>query len=249
MGKTTSTVNIAAAAAETGVPVVVIDLDPQGNASQALGIQRPVDGPDVYDVLVDGVELSVAVRDTPMPNLRCVTASVDLAGAEVELVSGENRESRLRTALSATDWPAETLVLIDCPPSLGLLTVNALVAADELFVPIQAEFYALDGVGQLIRTMELVRTSLNPDLEIGLVALTMLEESSASQDQVADEVSAYFGDRLAETGIPRDGAASSAPARGRTVLSADPTSGVAMAYRALARELVSSTRRPAQEKI
>jgi chromosome partitioning protein len=252
VGKTTTAVNVAAALAETGHRVLVIDLDPQGNASQALGLTRGAAPFDVYDVLIDGRPVSEAMVPTRVRGVDCIPASVDLAGAEVELVALDGRETRLRDALasSSLDEPGggdtavsgkttkgELIVLIDCPPSLGLLTVNALAAADELFVPIQAEFYALDGVGQLIRTMELVRSSLNPSLQIGLVALTMVGQANAAQSHITDEVSAYFGSRLARTQIPRDPAANAAPAIGSTVLAYAPDSQASQAYRALAQEL------------
>ncbi len=240
VGKTTTAVNVAAALADSGHQVLLIDLDPQGNASQALGLTRGAAEVDVYDVLVDGRAVQDAIVSTRVPGVDCVPASVDLAGAEVELVALEGRETRLRDALRASEL-GDKIVLIDCPPSLGLLTVNALAAANELFVPIQAEFYALDGVGQLIRTMELVRSSLNPDLQIGLVVLTMVGVANNSQSQIEDEVSAYFGGRLARTRVPRDPTANAAPALGLTVLNFAPSSPAASAYRELARELSDLT--------
>ncbi|NQU36458.1 MAG: ParA family protein, partial [Actinobacteria bacterium] len=252
VGKTTTAVNVAAALADTGHRVLVVDLDPQGNASQALGLTRGAASVDVYDVLIDGADVAEALVATRVNGVDCIPASVDLAGAEVELVALDGRETRLRDALSnagldeavggvvpggAEASSGDLIVLIDCPPSLGLLTVNALAAADELFVPIQAEFYALDGVGQLIRTMELVGSSLNPSLQIGLVALTMVGQTNAAQSRIADEVSAYFGSRLARTQIPRDPAANAAPAIGSTVLAYAPNSAASQAYRALAQEL------------
>ena len=243
VGKTTTTVNLAASLGATGRQVVVVDLDPQGNASQALGISRFSDSDgttDIYDVLVDGVDLASVVQDTRTPNVSCVASSLDLAGAEVELVGLDQRENRLADALATARWDDDTVVLLDCPPSLGLLTVNALVAADELFVPIQAEFYALDGVSQLIRTMELIRNALNPRLTIGMVALTMVGPPTAGQTYVLDEVAAYFGDRLAKSMIPRDPAASSAPALGRTVSELNPTAPAALAYAELASELLAN---------
>ncbi len=239
VGKTTTTVNVAAALAEQGQPVLVIDLDPQGNASQALGLDRSATEASIYDVLIDGLPLKKAIVATRVKGVSCVPASVDLAGAEVELVSESGRELRLRQALERTKLPANTVVLLDCPPSLGLLTVNALTAAAELFVPIQAEFYALDGVGQLVRTMELVRSALNPSLEISLVVLTMVGESTVAQDRVLDEVQAYFFERLAQTTIPRDPAAHAAPAAGSTAIDFAPESPVADAYRQLAKELLA----------
>lgn len=239
VGKTTTTVNVAAALAEQGQPVLVIDLDPQGNASQALGIDRSATQASIYDVLIDGLPLKDVIVQSRVKGVSCVPAAVDLAGAEVELVSESGRELRLRQALERTKLPANTVVLLDCPPSLGLLTVNALTAADELFVPIQAEFYALDGVGQLVRTMELVRSALNPSLEICLVALTMVGESTPAQERVLDEVRAFFSERLAQTLIPRDPAAHAAPAAGSTLIAFAPDSPAAGAYRQLATELMT----------
>ncbi len=247
VGKTTTTVNVAAALGRLGFCTLVIDLDPQGNASQALGIPRITAGPSVYDVLLDGLPASAAVAPTKDQNVWCLPAAVDLAGAEVELVGMASRECRLASALSEpvllsfgpTEEPVKPdFILIDCPPSLGLLTVNALVAAQELLVPIQAEFYALDGVGQLIKTMELVRSALNPRLWISLVALTMVGPETSSQRYVRDEVQAFFGDRLAHTSIPRDPVVSTAPSVGQTVMTFAPESAGALAYAALAQSLL-----------
>lgn len=249
VGKTTTAVNVAAALGELGHSVLVIDLDPQGNATQALGLGRSTSEASIYDVLVDEVPLDSVVVATRVAGVKCVPAAVDLAGAEVELVTEDGRELRLRDALKSSKLPEETVVLIDCPPSLGLLTVNALVAADELFVPIQAEFYALDGVGQLVRTMELVRSALNPSLEISLVALTMVGPSTSAQAQVFDEVGAFFAERLAATTIPRDPAAHAAPATGSTVLAFAPASAVADSYRKLAVELFAASRLPVGNEV
>lgn len=239
VGKTTTTVNVAAALAELGCSVLVVDLDPQGNASQALGLDRVTTTVSLYDALVDEIPLSAISVPTRTTGVSCIPASVDLAGAEVEMVSMSGREVRLKEAFERADLPDETIVLLDCPPSLGLLTVNALTAADELFVPIQAEFYALDGVGQLVRTMELVRTALNPKLEISVVALTMVGDESPAQSRVFDEVQAFFAERLAVTTIPRDPAAHAAPGAGSTALAFAPDSKVAQAYRELAAELLA----------
>jgi chromosome partitioning protein len=247
VGKTTTTVSVAAALGRAGHPTLVIDLDPQANASQALGIDRSFGSPSVYEVLLDGASIADVLLQTNEPNVSCVTSSVDLAGAEVELVGLANREGRLAAAIEAMDFGeadapspgAPEIVLIDCPPSLGLLTVNALVAADELLVPVQAEFYALDGVGQLIRTMELVRTALNPRLQISLVVLTMIGPSTSAQDHIVDQVRAFFGSRLAPTMIPRDPALCEAPILGSTVMSLAPHSLGASAYVNLARDLLA----------
>lgn len=249
VGKTTTTVNVAAGLAELGRTVVVMDLDPQGNATQALGLDRGTLKQSAYDVLIDELPFEDAIMPTTTPGVWCVPASVDLAGAEVEMVSQPGRESRLKKAVEAAaargakQLPDDGVLLLDCPPSLGLLTVNALTAADELFVPIQAEFYALDGVSQLVKTMELVRSALNPELQISLVALTMMSESTHAQDSVQDDASAFFGERLASTVIPRDPAANAAPAAGLTVLTYAPDSAAAVAYRALAAELLAAPTR------
>lgn len=250
VGKTTTAVNVAAALGRTGHRTLVIDLDPQGNASQALGIDRNDRAVSIYDVLLDGVDIDKVAIPTNELNVMCAPASVDLAGAEVELVGMDGRESRLADALTRyvqtaqeTDPASAGLpefILIDCPPSLGLLTLNALVSAQELFVPVQAEFYALDGVGQLIKTMELVRTALNPQLRISLVALTMVGPPTASQRYVTDEVRAFFGNRLAATTIPRDCEVNAAPSVGQTVLTFAPESAGAIAYTSLARDLVTA---------
>ncbi len=252
VGKTTTAVNVAAALAESGYRILVIDLDPQANASLALGIERNAVARTSYDCLIDGVPLAHVAIETVTKGLMCVPASVDLAGAEVELVALGKREHRLADAVA--DLSARALnksvepgplldnldfVVIDCPPSLGLLTVNALVAAQELLVPIQAEFYALDGVGQLVRTVELVRRALNPNVEVSLVALTMTDSTTDQQRYVADELRAYFGPLVANTSIPRDPALSEAPSALQTVLSFAPKSDGAIAYRALAQELVA----------
>lgn len=244
VGKTTTTVNVAAALAASGHSTLVIDLDPQGNASQALGISRASAAATAYEVLLDATPLAVAVAPTNVEGLWCVPASVDLAGAEIELVGIEGRETRLSAALqelARTQSPSLEFefILIDCPPSLGLLTVNALAAAKELLVPIQAEFYALDGVGQLVRTLELVRSALNPELEISLVALTMVGADTAAQRYVIDEVKGFFGSRVALTYIPREDVVNAAPSVGQTVLSFAPDSNGAVAYRDLAAELAN----------
>lgn len=243
VGKTTTVVNIAAALGSAGHPTLVIDLDPQSNASQALGIARTNRLPSVYDVLIDGIGIEEAMTASNEENVWCLSASVDLAGAEVELVGMARRESRLADALAPFSATRVEYVLIDCPPSLGLLTVNALVAAEELFVPIQAEFYALDGVGQLIKTMELIRTALNPGLQISLVALTMVGPDTAAQRYVTDEVKAFFGVCLAASTIPRDPVVNAAPSLGQTVMSYAPESRGAQAYAKLARDLVSAASR------
>ena len=245
VGKTTSTVNLAAALAQHGQLVLVIDLDPQGNASTALGIDHAVGTPDVYEVLIDGRSIGDVVQASPdLPTLLCAPATIDLAGAEIELVPRVARESRLDKAIEsylagrvAAGEPQLDFVFIDCPPSLGLLTVNALAAASEVLIPIQCEYYALEGLSQLLKNIELVQAHLNPDLAVSTVLLTMYDGRTRLASQVADEVRNHFGDRVLSTVIPRSVRVSEAPSYGQTVVTYDPTSSGALAYREAAREL------------
>jgi chromosome partitioning protein len=246
VGKTTTTVNLAVALARGGLRVLVIDLDPQGNASTALAVDHGRDDPSVYDALVDGTPLDqLAKPAAEADGLWVVPANVDLAGAEIELVSVVARENRLRKALAALpelrpDHPERLdYVLVDCPPSLGLLTLNALVAAQEMLVPIQAEYYALEGVGQLLETVELVRANLNPALDISTVLLTMYDGRTRLSAAVADEVRAHFGERVLRTAVPRSVRVSEAPSFGQSVLSYDPTSPGALSYVEVAREIAT----------
>jgi chromosome partitioning protein len=240
VGKTTTAVNIAAALAIRGLKVLVIDLDPQGNASTALSIEHRSGTPSVYEVLIGEISLAeaAAVSDQS-PNLYCVPATIDLAGAEIELVSMENRESRLKEALSdeALDAVNPDYVFIDCPPSLGLLTVNAMVAADEVFIPIQCEYYALEGLGQLLHNIELVQQHLNPRLSVSTILLTMYDGRTKLADQVTNEVRSHFGDTVLKTVIPRSVKVSEAPGFGQSVLAYDPGSRGAMSYLDAAKEL------------
>jgi len=247
VGKTTSVVNLGAALAQNGVPTLVVDLDPQGNASTALGIEHPAGTPSVYDVLVEGAAMGdVLVTSTEFPLLQVVPATIDLAGAEIELVSMVARENRLRRALRAhlrTLRPGDSrpeVVLIDCPPSLGLITLNALVAARELLVPIQCEYYALEGLGQLVRTVEMVTQHLNETLEITAILLTMYDARTRLSGQVADEVRTHFADRVLRTVVPRSVRISEAPSYQQTVIGFDPTSSGALSYVEAARELAAS---------
>jgi chromosome partitioning protein len=240
VGKTTTAVNIAAALALHGLRVLVVDLDPQGNASTALGVEHRSGTPSVYEVLIGEISLAdaAAVSDQS-PNLFCVPATIDLAGAEIELVSMVARESRLKEALSdeALDQLRPDYVLIDCPPSLGLLTVNAMVAATEVFIPIQCEYYALEGLGQLLRNIELVQGHLNPVLSVSTILLTMYDGRTKLADQVTAEVRGHFGDTVLKTVIPRSVKVSEAPGFGQTVLAYDPGSRGAMSYLDAAREV------------
>ncbi|MFI7708123.1 ParA family protein [Nonomuraea sp. NPDC049480] len=238
VGKTTTSVNIAAALSMHGERVLVVDLDPQGNASTALATEHRGDVPDVYQVLVDDLPMAEIVKQVPdMPNLYCAPATIDLAGAEIELVSLVAREARLRRALAAYDAIDLDYIVIDCPPSLGLLTVNALVAAEEVMIPIQCEYYALEGLGQLLRNVDLIKAHLNPTLRLSTIVLTMYDGRTRLASQVAEEVRAHFGDTVLKTVIPRSVRLSEAPSYGQSVMTYDPGSSGAMAYMDAAREI------------
>ena len=236
VGKTTSTVNLAAALAQHGARVLVVDLDPQGNASTAFGVEHRAGTPSIYNVLVAGRDLAeVAVEVPGFEGLFCAPATIDLAGAEIELASMVARESRLARALVAS-MPYD-FVFVDCPPSLGLLTVNALVAAQEVLIPIQCEFYALEGLSQLLRTLDLVRSHLNPALHVSTILLTMYDGRTRLAEQVANEVRTHFGDLVLGPTIPRSVRISEAPGYGQTVMTYDPHSRGALAYVEAAREI------------
>jgi chromosome partitioning protein len=241
VGKTTSTVNVAVSLALHGCTVLVIDLDPQGNASTALGVPHHAGVPDVYQVLIDSVPIADVVQQAEgVPRLRVVPATIDLAGAEIELVSLVARESRLQRAIEAYVAEAGSdidYVLIDCPPSLGLLTVNALVATTEVMIPIQCEYYALEGLGQLLRTIDMVKAHLNPRLAVSTILLTMHDSRTRLADQVADEVRSHFGDVVLSTLIPRSVRVSEAPGYGQSVVTYDPGSRGSLAYVDAAREI------------
>jgi chromosome partitioning protein len=245
VGKTTTTVNMAAALAEHGMQVLIIDLDPQGNASTALGIDHSAGTPGVYEVMADGTPIGDVVRECPdVPNLFGVPATIDLAGAEIELVSLVARESRLRKALDAYLGSLDEdrrfdYVFIDCPPSLGLLTINALVAGREMLIPIQCEYYALEGVSQLLRNVDMVRAHLNPDLDVSTIVLTMYDGRTRLAAGVAEEVRGHFGATVLRTAIPRSVRISEAPSYGQTVITYDPTSSGALSYLEAARELAT----------
>lgn len=244
VGKTTTTVNIAAALALHDLRVLVIDLDPQGNASTALNVEHSEGSPGVYEALIDLVPLHELVVPGPYERLSVVPASIDLAGAEIELVSVDQRESRLRQSLLSYLASAEQrqqpidYVLIDCPPSLGLLTLNALVAANEMLIPIQCEYYALEGLGQLVRNVELVQQHLNPGLQLSTILLTMMDARTRLSADVAAEVRRHFGERVLRTVIPRSVRLSEAPSHRQTVLSYDAASPGALSYLEAAREIV-----------
>jgi chromosome partitioning protein len=240
VGKTTSAVNLAAGLAMHGLKVLVIDLDPQGNASTALGVEHRSGTPSIYEVLLGEVSLKEAAQVSDQsPNLFCVPATIDLAGAEIELVEMHGRESRLKGALTdeAFDELGPDYVFIDCPPSLGLLTVNAMVAAQEVLIPIQCEYYALEGLSQLLKNVDLVQKHLNPDLDLSTILLTMYDGRTKLADQVSAEVRTHFGDVVLQTVIPRNVKVSEAPSFGQTVLAYDPGSRGAMSYLDASREI------------
>jgi chromosome partitioning protein len=247
VGKTTTTVNIAAALAQKGLRVLVIDIDPQGNASTALGIDHHAEVPSIYDVVVDGDPLAKVIQACPdVANLWCAPATIDLAGAEIELVSLVARESRLKTAITAqlqsmADEERFDYILIDCPPSLGLLTVNAFVAATEVFIPIQCEYYALEGLSQLLNNIELIRKHLNPELAVSTILMTMYDARTRLSAQVAAEVREHFPNQVLKTRIPRSVRISEAPSFGQTVITYDPSSSGALSYLEAATELAAAS--------
>ena len=238
VGKTTTAVNLAACLALHGRQVLVVDLDPQGNASTAFDIEHRAGTPSVYNVLVEDQPLAGIVRPVAgIPGLFCAPATIDLAGAEIELVPLVAREARLNRALAGYDASGLDYILIDCPPSLGLLTVNALVAATEVLIPIQCEYYALEGLEQLLRTVELVRGHLNPELFVSTILLTMYDGRTRLASQVAEEVREHFGDVVLSAVIPRSVRVSEAPSYGQSVITYDPGSSGAQAYLDAAREV------------
>jgi chromosome partitioning protein len=242
VGKTTSVVNLAAGLALSGSAVLLVDLDPQGNASTAMGVDHRSGVPSTYEALIDGVPIRTVIRPAAsVPGLDCVPATIDLAGAEIELVSVVARESRLRRALTSVRDDYD-YIFLDCPPSLGLLTVNALVAADEIVIPIQCEYYALEGLGQLLSNIDLIRTHLNADLRISAVLLTMFDARTRLSEQVAEEVRAHFGDVVLRSVVPRSVRISEAPSYGQSVVTYDPGSRGAGIYRAAAVELAARGR-------
>ncbi|MDO5697292.1 MAG: ParA family protein [Dermatophilus congolensis] len=246
VGKTTTAVNLAASLSLGGQRVLVIDTDPQGNASTALGIDHTADVASIYDVLVEDVPLGDVVQECPLlPGLLCVPATIELAGAEIELVSFVARETRLQRAIAAylADLEARgeylDYVIIDCPPSLGLLTINAFVAGEEVLIPIQCEYYALEGLSMLIRNIDMIQRHLNPRLHISTILLTMYDARTRLSSQVADEVRAHFSGQVLKAMVPRSVRVSEAPSHGETVLTYDPMSTGSLAYLDAAKEFAT----------
>ena len=238
VGKTTTAVNLAAALALHGSRVLVMDLDPQGNASTALNVPHTSGTPSIYNVLIEELPLSAIVRQVAeLPNVWCAPATIDLAGAEIELVPMVARETRLARAVAAYDASGLDYILLDCPPSLGLLTVNALVAAAEVLIPIQCEYYALEGLEQLLRTVDLVRGHLNESLELSTILLTMYDARTRLASQVADDVRGHFGSVVLNSVIPRSVRVSEAPSYGQSVITYDGTSSGSLAYLEAGREM------------
>lgn len=236
VGKTTTTINLGACLAELGLRTLIVDLDPQGNASTGLGIENRGLETSMYHVIMHEVPIDDCIEPTSVKNLFVAPASLDLAGAEIELVPAFSRENRLRRAIDAVldDYD---YVLIDCPPSLGLLTVNGLNAAREVLVPIQCEYYALEGLGQLLRNVDLVKRNLNPQLDVSTIVCVMYDARTKLADQVVKEVREHFGEKVMRTVVPRTVRLSEAPSYGQPIITFDPMSRGASAYRAVAKEV------------
>jgi chromosome partitioning protein len=235
VGKTTTTVNLAAQIANSKRKVLLIDLDPQGNATSSIGIDKSGLNATLYDVLLSKAKLTDIVLQGSNPNLFVAPANANLAGAEVDLVSVLARESQLKTAIADAKFD---VILIDCPPALGLLTINALVAADQVLIPVQAEYFALEGLGQLLNTVQLIRQGLNPQLEILGVVLTMYNKRMVLSEQVQTEVKTHFGGKVFDTVIPRNVRLAEAPSFGKTIFEHDRWSKGAKAYKHLAEEVI-----------
>ena len=237
VAKTTTAVNLSACLAASGRKVLLVDTDPQGNATSGVGVDRDQLELSIYDLLLGEAETEQVITKLEFDNLDLIPANISLAGAEIELVGMENRENRLRTALQVVKDKYD-FVFIDCPPSLGLLTINALTAADSVLIPIQCEYYALEGVGQLLQTVNLVQQRLNPHLELEGILLTMFDARTNLAIQVVDEVKNYFGDKVFSTIIPRNVRLSEAPSHGKPVVAYDPRSRGALLYQELAQEVL-----------
>jgi len=237
VAKTTTAINLSACLAASNRKVLLVDIDPQGNSTSGVGVDRDKLEISIYDVMLGEAELEEALISLPFENLDLIPANISLAGAEIELVGINDREYRLRNALQAIKNNYH-YVFIDCPPSLGLLTINALTAADRVLIPIQCEYYALEGVGQLLQTINLVQRRLNPQLELEGVLLTMFDARTNLAIQVVDEVKDYFGNKVFQTIIPRNVRLSEAPSHGKPVITYDPRSRGAQLYQELAREVI-----------
>jgi chromosome partitioning protein len=240
VGKSTTAVNLGAALAEKGHRVLLVDLDPQGNASTGAGVPHESRGPSIYQVLTAGMDIQQAIVRTEVDGMMAIPSTIDLAGAEIELVSQFSRESRLAKALEPTRKQFD-FIFLDCPPSLGLLTVNALTAADELIVPIQCEYYALEGLGQLLKNVRLVQQNVNPGLRLTGIVMTMFDSRTKLADQVVAEVRSYFGPRVYDAIIPRSVRLAEAPGFGKPITQYDPGSRGASAYRSLADEVLEKS--------
>ena len=241
VGKTTTAVNVATYMALAGARTLLVDADAQGNATSGLGLDRSAIAKSTYSVLIEGAPVATAVTDTCVPGLSILPASMDLAGAEIELMPRLSRESHLRRALDPIRTEYD-VVLIDAPPSLGLLTLNALVAADALLIPIQTEFYALEGMSQLVNTISLVQAHLNTSLEIAMVILTMFDHRTRIAKQVAEEVRSHFKERVAAATIPRNVRLTESPSHGLPIALYDPKSLGAAAYKAVAEEVLEDAK-------
>lgn len=237
VGKTTTSVNLAASLAAAEKRVLLVDIDPQGNASSGVGIEKSSLTSSVYDLLINDEAAATVIIDTELDSLKVIPATPDLAGAELELVELTGRESRLKKILRPLKNQYD-FIIIDCPPSLGLLTINAMTAADSVLVPLQTEFYAMEGLSQIVRTIALVQKGLNPALQIEGILLTMFDGRNNLSRQVGEEVRAHFGDKVFKTVIPRNVRLSEAPSHGRPIILYDITSRGAAAYLELAKELL-----------
>jgi chromosome partitioning protein len=237
VGKSTTAINLGASIADKDRNVLIVDVDPQGNATSGLGLEKSDLEYSIYDALINDTALDKIIQPTGQKNFHILPANIDLAGAEIELVSVMSRESRLKKKIEESDIDYD-YIIFDCPPSLGLLTLNALTASDSLIVPIQCEYYALEGLGQLMQTIELVQSNLNPELNLLGVVLTMNDARTNLSSQVIEEVKKYFGKDVFDTIIPRNVRLSEAPSFGEPIITYDPSSRGAKAYKELAKEVI-----------